>query len=329
MIPVYIINLKHQPSRWNNTITECKKHGISNLSIHRIDGVYGKKLTPIEIQESTSWLCGKTCTTSSIGCAMSHIKAWKQFLASNHNMVLIFEDDVNIKDNFQCQLKKKMDSLPKDFDIFYIGCAIGCKKNSTSIEDIVTRTIHYKREYQEINEDIIVPENPLGLHAYILSKAGAKKLLDMIELNKISSHIDVQILNSSQELNVYASNPLLVYQNVDTSTSNNTMSYPVLINKHLHQYKNNHEIPRSYAMSVNIMELFNFPINGYAIALMIICLLYSILSEVHILFITLGFFVYNIFELKEYPSNLSIVLKMYLWILFWIFIGRKIKRFVS
>ena len=326
MIPVYVINLKHESDRMKNTLNECRKNGLTRVK--RINAVYGKELKPREIEKNSSFMCSKFCTFSTIGCAMSHKKAWETFLRSGNELGLIFEDDIYIDNiNFKEELKKKLNNVPNDFDILFLGCAVGCKKSESSlnVDNLVCGALYNNKGYKRINKDIIIPETPLGLHAYIISRKGAQKLLSSIANTKIYTHLDVQLLIEGRDLKVYASNPLLVYQKVSTETSSISSNYPVIINSVLHKYQTDHRIPHSYRLSVPIFELLKLPINGYAIILMIICVLYSYLSKVNILFITLFFFVYNIFELRLYPSNFSLVIRLYMWIIFWIYIGRRLK----
>lgn len=323
MIPVYIINLSHEKDRLKNTLLECRKNNLTNVT--RIDAVYGKNLSRKEIQKNTSFICSKMCTSSTIGCAMSHKKAWETFLKSGNEIGLIFEDDIYMEDDFQTELKQKLENVPSDFDILYLGCAVGCKSKN-NLDNLVCGKLYNSKGFKKINKDIIVPDTPLGLHAYILSRKGAKQLLSSIQNKKIYTHIDVQMLIEGQHLKVYATDPLIVYQKVDTSLSSIASTYPAIINSYLHKYESDHRIPHSYKLSVPFCEIFSLPINGYALILMIFFFVYSTLSEVNLLFITLFFFVYNIFELKMYPSNLSIVARLYIWIIFWIYIGRRLKH---
>jgi glycosyl transferase family 25 len=327
MLPVYIINLTHEKDRLKNTLLECRKNNLTNIT--RINAVYGKNLSSREIKKNTSFVCSKMCTYSTIGCAMSHKKAWETFLKSGHEFGLIFEDDIYMEDNFKHELKQKMKNVPNDLDILYLGCAVGCKdKDKYNLDNMLCGKLYNSKGFRRINKDIIVPDTPLGLHAYILSRKGAEKLLNSIANTKIYTHIDVQMLIEGQELKVYATDPLIVYQKVDTSSSSIASTYPAVINSYLHKHESDHRIPHSYKLSVPFCEIFSLPINGYALMLMIFFLVYSTLSEINLLFVTLFFFVYNIFELKMYPSNLSLVVRLYIWIIFWIYIGRRLKRMI-
>jgi GR25 family glycosyltransferase involved in LPS biosynthesis len=297
MIPVYVINLLHEDKRWKNVEIELKKTGI--LNYNRIDGVYGKNLSKKDIKIATTSFCKNFCTLSSIGCALSHIKTWKEIEKRNDDLALILEDDVVFESDFKIELKKKLIKVPKDFDILYVGCAVGCvSKNKFDF-----RTLFFnKKDYKKVNNDIYVPRVPLALHGYIVSRSGVKKLLKMIK--KINGHIDIEILNKRDNLNIYASDPLLIYQNVSTDTSSNVSStYPIIMNRLLENIQDTHRIPYSYVLSIPMYEICFIPINGYNIIL----LLLGIMIDKKILMYI--FMYYNIFEIIMRPSNYKDVIK--------------------
>src|SRR5690349_6059563 len=93
---VYLINLDKDEARYKNVIPQLKKLG---LPITRVPGVHGRDLTSNERASLTTSLCNAFCTPSMIGCAASHLKAWKLFLQSDQAAVLICEDDIALVDD--------------------------------------------------------------------------------------------------------------------------------------------------------------------------------------------------------------------------------------
>lgn len=71
---VYYINLEHRVDRLNNITNELNKTNITKDKINRIEGIYYK-------------------TFGILGCAKSHILALEQFILSNKDNCIIFEDD--------------------------------------------------------------------------------------------------------------------------------------------------------------------------------------------------------------------------------------------
>jgi GR25 family glycosyltransferase involved in LPS biosynthesis len=267
----YVINLRDDKTRLDTFREEwVTKSGLKKDFI-RIEAVNGNDLTGEQKGLLCTWWCKTFCNNSKIGCAMSHIKTWESVRDNNDEFALILEDDTRFQSNFKEELKKKLNSVPKDFDILYIGCFIGCdtegKKNLLhNIHSISYSGLKYKK----INNDIYVPSLPFGLHSYIVSKKGVNKLLSLIKINKLNGSIDGHILKYSSSLNIYATNPLLTYQNVNDS--HNTPTYPVLINKLFNGYQTEYKVPFSYYLGSTHFEFFGIPFNFYLIILLILVL---------------------------------------------------------
>jgi len=71
---VYYINLDHREDRKQQFLEEMNKINFPQEKIERISAVYMKD-------------------RGHLGCSMSHIKAVERFIASDHNICIIFEDD--------------------------------------------------------------------------------------------------------------------------------------------------------------------------------------------------------------------------------------------
>ena len=101
----YVISL-------NNPIKLLKKISNYGLTPILVNGVNGQLLSNDEINNNTTYLCSKFCTKSSIGIAMAHIKVWEQFLKSNDEYAIIFEDDVIFTPNFKFNLNIILHNFP-------------------------------------------------------------------------------------------------------------------------------------------------------------------------------------------------------------------------
>ena len=57
------------------------------------------------------------------GCYMSHVFLWQNMLRENLPFAVVLEDDVAISANFSREVKSKLETLPSDWDLFYLnGC---------------------------------------------------------------------------------------------------------------------------------------------------------------------------------------------------------------
>ncbi len=93
----YIINLDRSKDRYAYVKPNIDLLGIP---VERIAAVDGKALSDAEINakvDSQTYrdFLGHLPKKGTIGCSLSHIKAWKTFLESPFEYAVIFEDDVN------------------------------------------------------------------------------------------------------------------------------------------------------------------------------------------------------------------------------------------
>jgi GR25 family glycosyltransferase involved in LPS biosynthesis len=94
-----------------------------------------------------------------VGCYLSHVLIWNMMIEDDLPYCAIFEDDVKFVDNFKEEFQKRLEFIPDDADGIFLGVSdnfLGKRYN----------------EYFDRIEGVF-----FGLHAYILTNAGAKKLL--------------------------------------------------------------------------------------------------------------------------------------------------------
>ncbi|CAJ1969674.1 unnamed protein product [Cylindrotheca closterium] len=216
-----VINLARDTDRWERVKVELMKE-FDLEKIHRMEGVHGKSLTSQERHENASLGARLFCTEGTIGCYMSHRKFWEQVVEGDEPYQIVFEDDVVLTDDFQEQVKARIEELKgavgaENWDVLMLG-ALGCvnpnprKYGSYVIPAFVSGGC---RKPRKITENIHIPMRPFGTHAYILSKRGAKKLLDRSW--RATYHVDC-VIWGMRDLDLYIAHPLLVYQDSSPST---------------------------------------------------------------------------------------------------------------
>ena len=231
--PVLIISLSN-PS---NLIQDLnKKH---NICAKWSKGVNGKKLSDLDRLKYTSTFFNYFGPSGAIGCAQAHINAWKHYISNfnDDDMCIFFEDDVILTNNFVIDLNKALEDLPSsDFDLLGLGYFGNWSTASvySKIFDIVNFGINRVIYQQDINQYWKIPHVFLGLHAYILSKKGAKKLIELFEY-KIDSHIDQKISHYylQDKIKLYVLKERIAFQSsTNECVSLNTPSskHPMLIN---------------------------------------------------------------------------------------------------
>jgi len=263
---VYVINLENEKERLTQFDSYMNKQGIK---YERFNAINGNK---VQRSDKLSDYCNTFCTDGMKGCALSHRAIWDTMIEKGYTNILIFEDDAVINENFDRELQDVWNHLPRDYDIVYFGCLLGCNDNS-----ILNTT--FKKisgiETEEINEFVHTSQGTTGLHAYMISLEGAKKFAN----KPINFHIDTQILSWIKTYNytAYAVNNNMV----ETSQNNSNLSdkYPVLLNSLLHNIKiNNLKQPTTldWGLGENFIRLGYFNINFLIVLLMIMVSLLSV-----------------------------------------------------
>ena len=167
MIPAYIINLKRNVDRRNRLLEQIKLKNLETvLDIHWVDAVDGKLLhenDSLKFAVNTAWyepIHKKPLTCGEIGCGMSHWNIWK-IIATSHQSAIIFEDDIIFTDSFVSDITGCISRLIPDTDLAYIYR----KALDSSAEKI-------------INDEWTVAKKSYWTCAYVVTQAGAKKLLE-------------------------------------------------------------------------------------------------------------------------------------------------------
>jgi hypothetical protein len=106
---IYCINLKHRVDRWDNCLRQFKENG---LNVERFDAVNGKELTPNGLNGLMS---------GEVGVIRSNYNVIKDAKEKGYKNIIIFEDDVELCDNFITQFESIFDKVPKDWGFLYLG----------------------------------------------------------------------------------------------------------------------------------------------------------------------------------------------------------------
>lgn len=266
---VYVINLKKDTKRLKDVLKECKK---LNKKPIRIDAVYGKDLSTDEIILNTDWVCPQL---SAVGCGMSHIKAWEKMIRNGDSSSLFLEDDVVIDDDIVGKLQST--DIPDDYYIIYLGSIIGSDPNKDNDIDYPLLKLYtggYAKKTVLINEGVYIPALPVALHGYILSRKGVEFLLENIKKDKIKQHIDTQILKYIYKVPSYAVYPQLIQQkDMSVEFSNNTVQFPMSLNKILSLLRDKNNVPTSYKLTVGLHDIKGYTVNAYTFLFIILGLM--------------------------------------------------------
>lgn len=167
---VVVINLDKRVDRLEKITEQLNDLGITFERFSAIDGT-GKN--PI--------LAGKD----------SHVEVWKQNLGKK---VLILEDDAYFVEGFQERFDEIIQTLPEDWDVFYLGALI----------DKMTGKVI------KVNNDWYRQIVSTGTQAYCLHPNMMQYFIDRIEI--YDGYIDVGLRILAEDTNAYITQPNLVTQ---------------------------------------------------------------------------------------------------------------------
>ena len=297
----YIISLENPTEK----INYLKSHGISPILI---EGINGKKEKDENIEKHVSTYYKYFGPKSAIGCALSHIKAWRAFLETADDYAIIFEDDVVVEDDFVNKLNLAMSHVPSSFDVLYLGC-LGCD-NDQSVNMIKWSMFMIVKpvEPKKINDYISIPSVAFATHAYVLSRKGAETLLKEID-GKLNNHIDIcmQQLASNGKIETYVTTPRIAYQtSTDNGISANVSSnHPILLSKFLNQFYFDKMTRANYFFNVSILRLGEINVNMASILFLFLGL---VLVKVDIKKITLFYILLSLPDICLVRSKNDILL---------------------
>ena len=212
---IICVNLEKRIDRKNKIIELFNQNNITNYKFY--NAIDGKSLEPsIEIYnlfKNNDFNYRKNV----IGCALSHYNLWTELVKSDSNYYFITEDDITLTSNFNTKFDliiKNINDNKDLYDIVFLGYSM-YTENKTKFAN---------KYYNHNVNDIILTKCDIdlyigGFYSYIITKAGAIKMLDYIKQNGIKHGIDY-LIKLNTNLNILETNPFLVYSDwVQTITS--------------------------------------------------------------------------------------------------------------
>lgn len=137
------------------------------------------------------WL-GEGWKPGELGIWASNYTAWKNFSESTYDHIILMEDDIQLSKDFSQKLYEYIDELPEDWDVFTVYVP-------------PTGNIRYKKDGKHLDigkKNVCKVYQSWSCLCYVVSKSGAKKLLEMVK-TPVSRPID-HYLFYNEEIDVYA-----------------------------------------------------------------------------------------------------------------------------
>lgn len=129
-----------------------------------------------------------------VGCIASNYNAWKDFLKTEYDAILVIEDDAIIQKKFIMNFEKIINELPPTFDLISLYVSPG-------------KQFKYIKEKHDIGLNLICDcyQNQSTL-SYLISRKGAEKFINLVDY-EIKEPLDLFLYNKSQETEIYSLKP--------------------------------------------------------------------------------------------------------------------------
>jgi GR25 family glycosyltransferase involved in LPS biosynthesis len=207
----FIVNLDSRPDRWDSLM---KAEPTLEHMVTRVSAVHGKSLTMTRAiykrykNNPFGWKKGV------LGCYMSHINIWKQIAKGSADkesgdLFLILEDDVRFVCGWMEQWNRAVSSIPADAELLYWGGVLPPNKVglSMALESV-------NDDWASIKPNTLFTKDPFPFfhfctYSYVISKAGAQKLLDYLAILNGMPYSGVDHLLGHAPLKTYVAQPLL------------------------------------------------------------------------------------------------------------------------
>lgn len=228
IISSFVVNLDRRVDRWERMDKLPEKEF---LRYNRFSAVDGMKLVPntqlSQIFDNNDY----NMRQGMVGCAMSHIQLYIDLVnqPGNYNYCIL-EDDIEFVPNFKEKFIDLVQQLLKvEWDICYLGHHLWKQHVN---KEVYSKTIWPR--IQKMNRAESLSKSMGGTIGYLISKNGARKLLEFINNTGMTNGIDTVQQKSADDLDVYYSYPHLVYsdcfrddQKVDSDIQYNYTSLTV------------------------------------------------------------------------------------------------------
>jgi glycosyl transferase family 25 len=171
--PIFVINRQSDTSRRGDMTERLAKVGLTPTFFPAVDG-YKLDIPNLPDYDGGKRrrYFGKDLKAGEIGCLLSHRAIYQRMVDENIERAVVLEDDVFFADDFRAVLEDiQKTELPWDL-IRFVGHG--------KVFDLGFRKLASLRHGYSITR---VPTSPSGAYAYLLNKAAAQRLLQMMQRN--------------------------------------------------------------------------------------------------------------------------------------------------
>jgi GR25 family glycosyltransferase involved in LPS biosynthesis len=207
----YVVNLDRRSDRLKSFV---EHHPYFKGKVRRHKAVDGRalSLTPnlVNLLDPNDFFWKKAVA----GCMLSHLKLWTMLFYDTKEIgsYLIMEDDARLQSDWQQAWSKIQAKIPEDWECVYLGGVLPPNKEGFKqvLEDIGIPGLCRIAPNTFFGQSVPSRQFHFCTYAYVLSKRGAKKLLETIEQHRgIWTSADHVLFNSLDKEHVFVLNPLV------------------------------------------------------------------------------------------------------------------------
>lgn len=260
----FVINLDRSVDRMAEMARQLEAAGVP---YQRFPAVDGAKVPAHELERLATPECRTFCTSSMIGCALSHMNLWRLVVERGYERVLVIEDDAALVPTFRQGLQQALRDVPPDFDVLLLGCFLLCNKDRKYAPlNRLARLFLQTRRDDRTWGTVYVPEKFAGTHCYVVSRRGAAKLLRL--LPRVQGHIDMAM--DLPDVRLYAVSPDLAFQRDMSESTIASFTFPKTLLPLLECVKDDKNVSLAYSLSTPMGQVAGMHVNVWTIVFVVL-----------------------------------------------------------
>jgi GR25 family glycosyltransferase involved in LPS biosynthesis len=238
---IFYINLDERTERNKHVLEQFNTHNIPKIKIERFSAINGKtyhfsndELNMFKNADFNNYFLNPYIITKKLmGNQLSHFNILLEMKKRNYNNIIIFQDDIILKNNFVSYIDEIMSDIPENAEIINIGMHNVSTYNifepynisddnidNSIIESKITDFVYkYKIWHSKKNTRV----NPASL-AYIVTKKGCENLIEYFYKNGFERATDWNYNLYLQSKNIFYGSKYVL------CTGNNKFKSDIFVN---------------------------------------------------------------------------------------------------
>lgn len=216
----FVVSLKDEYERRSNIENQLDELSADFCFVDAVDlRTASADIVTQQLDNSMSGSLGRKLTRGEVGCALSHFLCYEKLLSSNLDWAWVIEDDADLRRLKKNSIEKILSSIAdRNVDVIILGYS------KLSIND---EMLFYKFEpiKHVVDADDFYLGEPwknwtCGTVSYLISKSGAKKMLDYFSNGQVVTVADDWLFfNAQVGINMLHIRPLMVFEDFERFNS--------------------------------------------------------------------------------------------------------------